>query len=95
MNIAIDFDNTFTADPVLWIEFVKKAKQLKHSVYCVTARRDTEENREDIESTFNIWEITLPVFYTSLSSKTWHMEQLGIKIDIWIDDDPHTLVNGH
>lgn len=95
MNIAIDFDNTLTADATLWVGFVELARKNGHRCYCVTARRDTDENRETVSEWLADNLIALPVFYTSLAPKTGHMESLGIKIDIWIDDDPRTLVNGH
>lgn len=95
MNIAIDFDNTLTADPDLWGIFVDRAKKLGHRCYCVTARRDTEENNEIVSEWMNENQITIPVFYTSLRSKVEYMQERDIKIDIWIDDDPRTLVNGH
>jgi hypothetical protein len=95
MNIAIDFDNTLTADAILWMDFLRSARNLDHNCYCVTARSDTEENRSEIEEWMYDNDITLPVFYTSLRSKTEYMKDRGIKVDIWIDDDPKTLVNGH
>jgi hypothetical protein len=39
--------------------------------------------------------LNLRVFFTGLGSKTDFMEQLGMKVDIWIDDDPRKCALGH
>jgi hypothetical protein len=93
--IAIDFDETLTADPELWLDFVRKAKTRGHNVVCVTARRDTESNRDILR--LWMWENDIDLFthYTSLGSKLDHMERIGVKVDIWIDDDPRKCALGH
>lgn len=92
--IAIDFDDTFTADAPLWAEFIFNAVLRGHSVYCVTARRDSEENLEDIQETFATYDLSLPIVFCNMGSKLWTMEQRGVHVDIWIDDAPHSLVHG-
>ena len=94
MTFAIDFDDTLTADPVLWGSFLLSAKVRGHSVWLVTARRDTDENRDIIDEFLAEHGISLPVLFTNLGSKLAAVERQGIKIDIWIDDDPRSLVNG-
>lgn len=89
-TIALDFDNTYTADPGLWDAFIENAKARGHTIVCVTARRDTGENREIVRVP------GCTTYFTGLASKLWFMrERRGLKIDIWIDDDPQTCVNGH
>ena len=95
MLIAIDFDDTLTADPVLWFTFIDVAKRIGHIVVCVTARRDTEENREWINSWMKERGFDLFTHYTSLGSKLDYMERIGVKVDIWIDDDPRKCALGH
>lgn len=90
-HIAIDWDETFTADPELWQAFIKLAEERGHRVYCVTCRRDTEENREIVRVE------SLPAYrhyFTGLSPKRWFMEQRGIQIDIWVDDHPESVKEG-
>jgi len=90
-HIAIDFDETFTADPELWQNFIRDAHARGHRVYCVTCRRDTPENREIVRIP------DLPAYrhyFTSLAPKRWFMEQRGIQIDIWIDDQPECVREG-
>lgn len=95
MLIAIDFDDTLTADAELWRDCIAKAISRGHLVMCVTARRDTTENREWISDWMKEHGISLYTHYTSLASKVDHMARIGVKVDIWIDDDPRKCAMGH
>jgi len=95
VRIAIDFDDTLTADPRLWSLFINEAYTLGHYVICVTARRDTEENNEIIDQFMEEWGIDLPVYFTSLQSKVDYKKARGVQVDIWIDDDPKRCALGH
>lgn len=95
MLIAIDFDDTLTAAPKLWRVFICVAKTMGHRFICVTARRDTESNRDIVRAWMSENEIELPTVYTSLGSKVDHMARIGVKVDIWIDDDPRKCALGH
>jgi len=92
---AIDFDDTFTADAELWSAWIRLAMHRGHRVYCVTARRDTDENQDILRDYFEKHGIDIPIIFSNLGSKMWTMEQRGVKVDIWIDDAPYALVNGH
>lgn len=93
-NIAIDFDDTFTADPDLWREFIRQAEARGHRVYIVTCRRDTEENRADVVEVVGDALPRYRLKFTALSAKDWFMRQHGIVIDIWVDDCPESVANG-
>ncbi len=95
MRIAIDFDETITRDAKLWKIFIVAAKSSNHDVVCVTARRDTHDNNETIDSWMHSHGIDIRTYYTGLSSKVDHMRAIGLPVDIWIDDDPRTVVFGH
>lgn len=95
MLIAIDYDNTLTRNCELWIRFVESCGQLGVDAVCVTSRRDTPENRDEIERWMSSHHMNLRIYFTGLKSKIDHMAKLGIKVDIWIDDDPVSLVRGH
>jgi hypothetical protein len=91
MTIAIDFDDTYTADPVLWDQFIAAAIERGHKVYCVTCRRDNEDNRDIVRIG------CLPKhrhLFTGLSPKRWFCEQRGITVDIWVDDCPECVKEG-
>ena len=95
MIIAIDFDDTLTADARLWKGFISLAKSDGHRCICVTARRDTDDNNETIDNWMRSHGVHLPVYFTGLRSKVDYMASLGINVDIWIDDDPRTCAMGH
>lgn len=95
LTFALDFDDTFTACPELWSDFVQKSKELGHSWYMVTARRNTEENVETINALLDDWGCQMPIVFSNLGSKLDVMRDRGLKVDIWIDDSPHAIVHGH
>ncbi len=80
MNIALDYDGTYTADPKLWDFFLEACKRRGHNVFCVTMRYPHE-----------IVEIDCPVIYTSRKAKIKFVDDLGTQISIWIDDNPFWL----
>lgn len=73
MLIALDYDNTYTADPALWDNFVSLAQSRGHTVKIVTMRRPDEAIDTDVAD----------VVYTSRKAKS-----SVIRADIWIDDSP-------
>ena len=89
-TIALDYDGTYTRDSDMWDRAIELFKSYGWRVLVVTARRDTEENVADV---------IVPgcsVVFTRLSPKLWFMkEKRGINVDIWIDDDPSAVLNGH
>ena len=95
LTFALDFDDTFTACPDLWADFVRKSKDFGHSWYMVTARRNTEENVETINAQLDHWGCQMPIIFSNLASKFDTMRDRGLKVDIWIDDSPHAIVHGH
>jgi hypothetical protein len=76
MRISIDYDGTYTRDPVLWDSFIQSAKDRGHEVVCVTMRYPHEP-------------IAMPceIFYTSRKAKA-----IVCEADIWIDDSPKWLL---
>lgn len=86
MTIAIDLDNTWTADPWLWYDFRKTATGIAgHTVIMVTARRDPVS---DEERRRYMLPPDMPIIYTSGDFKEKHARAAGYKVDIWIDDAP-------
>jgi hypothetical protein len=80
MLIALDYDGTYTADLLLWDEFIVMANGRGHKVVIATMRY----SHEPIE-------VGCPVIYTERQAKLPYLNALGIKPDIWIDDNPHYL----
>ena len=79
MIIALDYDGTYTAHPPLWKAFVYIAKALGIEVLIVTKRYD-HEPIEDRPPAM--------IYYTGRKAKRAFMESQGIRVNIWIDDDP-------
>lgn len=91
MRIAIDYDDTYTLNPKMWDQAINLFMLNGFSVIMVTARRDTEENREELEkASQGRWRC----YFTNLGSKTDFIRRRGMKVDVWIDDDPESLVHG-
>lgn len=80
MKIALDYDGTYTQDPVLWGAFILQAEARGHEVFCITNRFPDQ-----------VAEIACPVFYTSMDKKGHHAVRMGLKPDIWIDDHPERI----
>ncbi len=76
MLIALDYDGTYTADPMLWDRFIADAQRCGHEVKIVTMRFPSE----------TIDEPPVEVVYTSRKAKYG-----AIPANIYIDDSPHWL----
>lgn len=76
MNVALDFDGTYTRDPELWNAFISLAKERGHTVKICTMRYPHEV----------VPDLGIEVVYTSRKAKFGTMEA-----DIWIDDMPQLL----
>ncbi len=95
LRIALDFDQTITADPELFSQFTALARARGHKVICVTLRGRHEEDLAEVEDLLCAYGMyPMNVYMTCLGSKTAHMEALGVPVDIWIDDNPKALVHG-
>ncbi len=88
MIVAMDFDDTYTLDPAAWDVVIRDLENAGHEVICVTCRRDTDENREKVQCG------QLTVYFTGLRPKREFMLRRGVKVDVWIDDDPNCVENG-
>jgi ABC-type proline/glycine betaine transport system substrate-binding protein len=84
MNIALDFDETYTEDPALWAAFITKCKVRGHTITFVTYRPNNGDNA-DIESESEC--LGINIVYTAGKQK-----QHCFKADVWIDDSPETIV---
>lgn len=84
MIIALDYDKTYTADPVMWEAFIKIAVERGHKIICITMRSYPEEQLP------KFWSIA-EVVYTDRRAKKKYADENGIAVDIWIDDKPAWL----
>lgn len=91
IRIGVDFDDTFTADRVLWRDFMRRASARGHKIVCVSCRPDDEENRAEMSVQLPAF---VPLFLTSGAPKEWFMREQGLPVDVWIDDYPDCIKNG-
>lgn len=87
MKIALDYDDTYTKDPDFWDQVIFLAKECHHKVYVVTNRLGEEEDDEVLNIPIDVNRI----FFTEGSAKRKFMEDEGIEIDVWIDDEPRYI----
>lgn len=92
MNIAIDYDDTYTRDPDFWKMVISAAEFRGHKVYCITARSPAQ----DIDVLDSIGKIIGHdnCLFTSMRAKKKYAYSKGIRIDVWIDDLPVFVDNG-
>ena len=81
MLIALDYDGTYTEDPLLWQGFIRNAKRSGHQVICVTMR-------SHLAFMDDVLTQSVEVYCTNLKAKSNFIQDLGIYPDIWIDDNP-------
>lgn len=84
--IGLDWDNTFTADPPLWLNFINEA-QKRHKVFIVTAR--PPEHGAEIRALME--PLGVEIIYCSGKPKIAVTDEAQVSIDIWIDDMPDLL----
>ena len=83
LNIALDYDETFTANRSLWTQFVLLAKQSNCTVTFVTYRFESGKNKDillDAET------LGIDIVFSGGKQKSD-----VFKADIWIDDSPVTI----
>lgn len=86
MNIAIDYDGTWTLDPPTWAGVVDSLTSQGHRVWCVTKRY--EDLAGDIRATMRV-----PIVYVQHGqAKHAACAERGIVIDVWIDNSPASIM---
>ena len=85
MKIALDYDETFTADKDTFTDIVKLFKSAGHNVKFVTFRDGMwDRGNEDIK--LDALRLGVDIIYTSGKQK-----QHCYDADIWIDDSPISI----
>ena len=89
MIISIDFDDTFTADPITWKWVIKLLQSSSHTVVCVTGRHGTQE---DIDETSAALPAGIPVVFAGDEAKKDAAVLAGYDVNVWIDDQPARIM---
>lgn len=88
MIIAIDYDNTLTADPEGWTQFIKMMQARGHEVVCVTGRSDIGEWGEEVRREIGG---LVKIVFSGNQWKRAAAEKAGWKVNVWIDDMPEYI----
>ena len=89
MNISLDYDDTISRDPVAWEEFCKYFRSRGHAVFIVTWR-SLEEGKEILREGWG--KKVDGIYCTNRKAKEKFMYDQGIRIDIFIDDNPSSIL---
>ena len=81
MLIAIDYDNTYTADPEWWDEVIRSGQERGHTIVCVTGRTEPPN-------------LPIRVICAGDEYKRDAVRRSGLRIDVWIDDEPGHIEPG-
>lgn len=93
MNISLDFDDTYTRDPVFWNRFIEMTWEFGHTVYCITAREPNKINREEVYDSIGKLIGKNNCLFTDAMAKARYAAEKGVHIDVWIDDLPSNVDN--
>lgn len=88
MQIAVDFDGTFTEDPMAWAAIINIMQRAGHSVVCITSRRDTPAARRDMSL---VLPHSVPVYFAYGMTKQACAEMHGLTVTVWVDDCPASI----
>lgn len=86
MRLALDFDATYTLQPVFWDEFIELAERAGNEVILATYRHEVHDAHPLIDA------LQIPVYFTDGKAKKPFLEALGVVVDVWIDDRPMTII---
>ena len=87
MNIALDFDDTYTRDPIFWDQFIQMSMDRGHDIRIVTFRKSTMT-----DSALDWLAKQIPVIFTEYQQKRSFCDKYGFLVDVWIDDSPEFIV---
>lgn len=89
MVIGMDYDDTYTRDPKSWNAFIMVMQASGHKVYLVTWRtpQECDQGIRDVSRILD------GVHFTSRKAKEKYMYDQGIRIDVWIDDNPYAILH--
>lgn len=87
MKIALDYDSTYTEDPIFWDTFIASVRHHGHSIVCCTMRYP-EEGDAVIEA---LGHQVDEIIFTGRKAKMQFLKDKGIEIGVWVDDSPHWI----
>ena len=88
MIIALDYDDTYTRDPDTWNAIARILHIAGHIVIGVTMRHPAEAS--GMHSSYD--EAVDRIYFTGRKAKQAFMRDLGVLVDVWIDDRPDFIL---
>ncbi len=82
--IAIDWDNTISADKNFFLKLIKKLQKAGYTPFVCTLRAPDRENIKEIKDVLE--ETNISIYLTDGKPKRKYMKELGVKVHLWIDD---------
>ena len=86
--IGVDFDETISDNEIGWLRVLELFEKIGYHVVIVTWRKPTEWP-EDLKM---FVDKGFKVYYTSRQAKQKYMEQQGIKVSIWCDENVSAIL---
>ncbi|MFW3388087.1 UNVERIFIED_CONTAM: hypothetical protein RF648_19040 [Kocuria sp. CPCC 205274] len=88
LNIALDYDDTYTANKAMWHGIVRLMEYYGNDVRFVTARFETPNGYSNDEIVSDAERLGIPIIYCNGVQKATRCDDVGFNVDIWIDDFP-------
>jgi hypothetical protein len=93
--VAFDIDRTLDLNPRAWSAAIA---ELRHfGVVCIAVTCRSHRDRQVIEDFFKeqgLYFLKGETYYTEGMSKLRYMQDIGVKVDVWVDDDPQSVLTG-
>ena len=92
LTFALDYHNTYSADPKFWNVFIELVYLRKDKLLCVSHATDHDEIDKLYKSIGKIIGQD-NVVLTNGAAKKPYCDEHGINIDVWIDNNPEHIIN--
>jgi len=89
--VALDYHNTYSADPKFWDTFIYMCWMRKFEVYCITHHTGEKQNEKLMDSIGKVLDKD-HIIFTMGKAKMDYVKSIGLDIDIWIDNNPIHII---
>lgn len=90
-TICLDYDHTYSAAPELWDVCISVWRIKSWNVILCTQRHRILDWHSDFHHLE--YDMDVPCYFSDGKAKKTYLEELGFKVDIWIDDMPEKILN--
>lgn len=89
MLLSLDYDETYTRDPIFWDQMIYLATARGHSVICATMRADVPHEADEVRQALK--GRVEAIVFTNRKAKHPAVHAAGYMPSVWIDDSPHWI----